>query len=430
MKVLVVGSGGREHALCRKLAQSRLCTGLVCAPGNPGIERIARAASVKADDVVGLVALARAERFDLVVVGPEAPLSLGLADRLAEAGIACFGPSRAAAEIEASKAFAKEVMARAGIPTAAFGTFDDASAARSFAAARGGRVAVKADGLAAGKGVIVCSSEAEAASAIDEILVQRSHGAAGARIVVEEKLEGEEASVIALADGTDFVLLSPAQDHKRVGEGDTGPNTGGMGAYSPAPVVTNALLDEVGERVIAPALRELSAMGRPFTGALYAGLMIGADGPKVIEFNARLGDPETQAILARLDTDLLPALLAAARGGLRGGTLAFRPEAAVTVVLAAAGYPGKVRAGDPIEGLDDVPDTDEFHVLHAGTARKDGRIVTSGGRVLSVTALGPTVREARERAYAGIDRLHFEGMHFRRDIGARALAREGGGGAR
>jgi phosphoribosylamine--glycine ligase len=429
VKVLVVGGGGREHALCRKLAQSKLCTGLVCAPGNPGIERIARAAPVKADDVAGLVSLARAERFDLVVVGPEAPLALGLADRLAEDGIACFGPSRAAAEIEGSKAFAKEVMARAGIPTAAFGTFTDPAPARAFAAARGGRVAVKADGLAAGKGVIVCGGEAEADRAIDAILVNRAHGAAGARIVVEDRLEGEEASVIALADGTDFLLLAPAQDHKRVGDGDTGPNTGGMGAYSPAPVVTPRLLDEVGERVIAPALRQLAAMGRPFRGALYAGLMIGPDGPKVIEFNARLGDPETQAILARLDTDLLPALLAAARGGLRGGTLAFRPEAAVTVVLAAAGYPGKVRTGDPIEGLEALPDSDELAVLHAGTAWKDGRVVTAGGRVLGVTALGATVREARERAYAACGRIRFEGMHFRRDIGARALAREGGGGA-
>lgn len=430
MKVLVVGSGAREHALCRKLAQSRLCTGLVCAPGNPGIESIARLAPVKADDVAGLVALARAERFDLVVVGPEAPLSLGLADRLAEEGIACFGPSRAAAEIESSKAFAKEVMARAGIPTAAFGTFDDPAAARAFAAARGGRVAVKADGLAAGKGVIVCTTPSEADAAIEEILVRRTHGTAGARIVVEERLEGEEASVIALADGKDFLLLAPAQDHKRVGEGDVGPNTGGMGAYSPAPVVTPALLDEVGERVIAPALRELAAMGRPFCGALYAGLMIGADGPKVIEFNARLGDPETQAILARLDTDLLPALLAAAKGGIRGGSLAFRPGAAVTVVLAAAGYPGKVRSGDPIEGLEALPDTDDLHVLHAGTSRRDGRIVTSGGRVLSVTACGDTVRAARDRAYEACGRIHFEGMHFRRDIAARALAREGAGSPR
>jgi phosphoribosylamine--glycine ligase len=430
VKVLVIGGGAREHALCRKLAQSRLCTGLVCAPGNPGIERIARLAPVKADDVAGLVALAKAERIDLVVVGPEAPLSLGLADRLAEEGIACFGPSRAAAEIESSKAFAKEVMARAGIPTAAFGTFTEPEAARAFAADRGGRVAVKADGLAAGKGVIVCSTPDEADRAIDEILVRRAHGTAGARIVVEEKLEGEEASVIALADGKDFLLLAPAQDHKRVGEGDEGPNTGGMGAYSPAPVVTPALLDEVGERVIAPALRELAAMGRPFRGALYAGLMIGPRGPQVVEFNARLGDPETQAILARLDTDLLPALLAAARGGIRGGSLSFRPGAAVTVVLAAAGYPGKVRSGDPIEGLDALPDTDDLHVLHAGTARRDGRIVTAGGRVLSVTAVGDTIRAARDRAYEACGRIHFEGMHYRRDIAARALAREGAGSSR
>jgi len=423
VKVLVVGGGGREHALCWKIRQSPLCTDLVCAPGNPGIEKVARLAPVAAEDVEGLVRLAVAERIDLVVVGPEKPLSLGLADALEKAGIACFGPSREAAQMESSKAFAKGVMERAGIPTAAFGVFEDPAEAKAFSRSHGGKVAVKADGLAAGKGVVVTDTVADAEAAIDEMLVGKAFGAAGARVVIEEKLEGEEASLIALVDGERFVMLAPAQDHKRVGEGDTGPNTGGMGAYSPTPAVSAADLRTIAERVLAPAVAQLKAEGKPFRGALYAGLMMTKDGPKVIEFNARLGDPETQPILARLDSDLLPALAAAARGDLRGVELRFSEKPALTVVMAAAGYPASVRTGDRIEGLDEVHEDEDLVVFHAGTARKDGAVVTSGGRVLGVTARGATLEEARARAYAACEKIHFAGAHYRRDIAYRAFAR-------
>ena len=426
MKVLVVGGGGREHALCWKIAQSPSCSELLCAPGNPGIAKVARLVPVQAEDVEGLVRLALEEKVDLVVVGPEKPLSLGLADALEEAGIPCFGPSRAAAEMESSKAFAKGIMERAGIPTAAFGVFEEPDAAKAFARSHGGKVAVKADGLAAGKGVVVTDTVADAEAAIDEMLVGKAFGAAGARVVIEEKLEGEEASVIALVDGERFVLLAPAQDHKRVGEGDTGPNTGGMGAYSPTPAVVEADLALIADQVIGAAVRQLAKEGRPFRGALYAGLMMTAQGPKVIEFNARLGDPETQPILSRLESDLLPALHAAAKGDLRGVELRFSPKAAITVVLAAEGYPGTVRSGDPIEGLDAVEEDADLVVFHAGTRLHDGKVVTSGGRVLGVTARGATVEEARERAYRACAQIHFAGMHYRRDIAHRALARSGG----
>ena len=424
MKVLVVGSGGREHALCWKLSQSPKVSELVCAPGNPGIASCARLAAVAADDVAGLVDLARREGVGLVVVGPEKPLSLGLADALAEAGIPCFGPKKSAAEIEASKAFAKGVMQRAGIPTAAFGVFDDPAAAKSFASKLQGKVAVKADGLAAGKGVVVCDSVPEAAAAIDEMMVDKAFGAAGARVVIEEKLEGEEASVIALVDGANLAILAPAQDHKRIFDGDQGPNTGGMGAYSPTPAVDAAMLERVRREVLEPAVRQLAGEGRPFVGALYAGLMLTADGPKVIEFNARLGDPETQPILMRLESDLFEALHAAATGNLADVDLRFSPEPALTVVIAAEGYPGTVRTGDVIEGLEDVPPTDRLVVFHAGTALKDGEVVTAGGRVLGVTARGSSVADARERAYEACARIRFPGLQLRKDIGRRALGRE------
>lgn len=423
MKVLVVGGGGREHALAWKIAQSPVCSELLCAPGNPGIAKVARCLPVAAEDVSGLVALARREQVDLVVVGPEKPLSLGLADALAEAGIRCFGPRANAAEIESSKAFAKGLMERAGIPTAAFGVFEDPEEAKRFARRWDGRVAVKADGLAAGKGVVVCSTVAEADAAIDSMLVARSFGSAGARVVIEERLEGEEASVIALVDGERFVVLAPAQDHKRAGDGDTGPNTGGMGAYSPTPAVGPADLERIEREILEPAVRQLAKEGRPFRGALYAGLMMTPGGPKVIEFNARLGDPETQPILARLESDLLPALDAVARGDLRGVDLRFSERPALTVVMAAEGYPGSVRKGDPIEGLDRVEEGADLVVFHAGTEARDGRIVTAGGRVLGVTARGATLEEARARAYAACEQIRFAGVHYRRDIAHRALAR-------
>lgn len=424
MRVLVVGSGGREHALCWKIAQSPQLTELLAAPGNPGIAELCETVPVAANAVEELVALAKDRKVDLVVVGPEQPLALGLADRLEEAGIACFGPSQAATEIESSKAYAKALMARAGIPTAAFEVFEDAEKARAFARTFDGKVAVKADGLAAGKGVIVCSSVAEADAAIDEILVRQVHGSAGAKVVIEEKLEGEEASVIALVDGERFRTLAPAQDHKRVGEGDTGPNTGGMGAYSPAPVVDDALLRRIEETVLAPAVAQLAKEGRPFRGALYAGLICTAEGPKVIEFNARLGDPETQAILPRLESDLLPALAAAAAGDLSDTELRFSDGAALTVILAAAGYPaGPVRSGDRIEGIEDASREEGVVVFQAGTRKGADGLETAGGRVLGVTATAPTLAEAKRRAYEACENIRFEGAHFRRDIGDRALQR-------
>jgi phosphoribosylamine--glycine ligase len=417
MRILVVGSGGREHALAWKISRSPLAKLVQCAPGNPGTERVATNVPIPADDVEALAAHARAARVDLVVVGPEAPLVRGLADRLARDGIPVFGPSAAAAEVEGSKAFAKDVMTAAGIPTAAYEVFTEPEPAIAYARARGGRVVVKADGLAAGKGVVVASSADEAEGAIRAMLVDRIHGAAGAKVLVEERLEGREASVIALTDGERVRLLPAAQDHKRVFDGDRGPNTGGMGAYSPTPAVDAALAREVEDRVLLPAIRELARRGRPFRGALYAGLMLTPGGLQVLEFNARLGDPETQPILMRLRGDLVPALLGAATGDLREVAIDVDPRAAIGIVLAAEGYPGTVRTGDPIDGLDAEPPPD-VQVFHAGTKRdRDGRVVASGGRVLTVCALGDGLAGARDRAYAALRGIHLRGGHFRGDIG-------------
>jgi phosphoribosylamine--glycine ligase len=417
MRILVVGSGGREHALAWKISQSPLVRAVFCAPGNPGMARVAQLVPVRADDVEGLVREARALHVDLVVVGPEVPLVLGLADQLDREGILVFGPSAAAAEIEGSKAFAKEVMLAAGIPTAAHGTFTDLEGAVAFARARGGRVVVKADGLAAGKGVVVADDAEHAESALRDMLVGRVYGSAGSRVVVEERLEGPEASVIALADGERVRLLPAAQDHKRVGDGDRGPNTGGMGAFSPTSKVTREISREVEERVLLPALRELARRGRPFRGALYAGLMLTPKGLRVLEFNARLGDPETQPLMMRLAGDLVPALLGAARGDLSKIDLALDPRAAVGIVLAAEGYPAKPVAGDAVEDADG-PFEEGVQVFHAGTAlAPDGRIVTAGGRVLTVCALGADLAAARDRAYTALGRIRLRGGHYRRDIG-------------
>ncbi|HTP26494.1 MAG TPA: phosphoribosylamine--glycine ligase [Anaeromyxobacteraceae bacterium] len=420
MRILVVGSGGREHALVWKISQSPLVQALFCAPGNPGVAEVAKLVPVRADDVEGLVREASALGIDLVVVGPEAPLVLGLADRLEEAGILVFGPSAAAAQIEGSKAFAKEIMLAANIATAEHGTFDRLEPAVDFVRARRGRVVVKADGLAAGKGVVVPQSEADAEAALRAMLVDGVHGKAGARVVVEERLEGAEASVIALSDGERLLPLPAAQDHKRVREGDEGPNTGGMGAFSPTPKVSAGMAREVEETVLLPALREMSRRGRPFRGALYAGLMLTAQGLRVLEFNARLGDPETQPIMMRLTGDLVPALLGAARGDLSGVDLGIDPRAAVGVVLAAEGYPGRPTTGDLIEGAGG-PFAGGARVFHAGTAlARDGGLVSAGGRVLTACALGTDLAEAREVAYAALSRIRLRGGHYRRDIGARA----------
>jgi phosphoribosylamine---glycine ligase len=417
MRVLVVGSGGREHALAWKISRSPLVTALFAAPGNPGIARVAQLLPIAAMDVEGIARACREQRIDLLVVGPEAPLVAGLADRVRRDGIPVFGPSAGAAEIEGSKAFAKDVMAAAGIPTAEYATFEEVAPALAWARARGGKVAVKADGLAAGKGVVVCGDAGEAEAALRAMLVERAHGAAGAKVVVEERLEGPEASCICLTDGERVRLLAAAQDHKRVFDGDLGPNTGGMGAFSPTPNVTPEVEAQVERDVLLPAIRELARRGRPFRGALYAGLMLTAKGPKVIEFNARLGDPETQPILMRLASDLVPALLAAAQGDLSRTTLEFDRRAAVGVVLAAEGYPGKVASGDAIAGLD-AAWPEGVQVFHAGTsADAAGRVVTSGGRVLTVCALGDGLDDAARRAYEAIRGVSFRGMQYRKDIG-------------
>ncbi len=417
MRILVVGSGGREHALAWKISRSPLVRELFAVPGNPGIARIAQPVALNAADVDGIARFARGAQIDLVVVGPEGPLVAGLADRVAKEGIAVFGPSAAAAEIEGSKAFAKDVMQAAGIPTAEYATFSELSAAAAWARARGGRVVVKADGLAAGKGVVVCGDAAEAEAALRAMLVEKAHGAAGAKVVVEERLEGPEASCIAFTDGERVRMLAAAQDHKRIFDGDRGPNTGGMGAFSPTPNVGPELLADIERAVLVPAVREMARRGRPFRGALYAGLMLTAKGPRVLEFNARLGDPETQPILMRMRNDIVPALLAAARGDLSGVALEFDARAAVGVVLAAEGYPGKVASGDAIDGADG-PFGEGVEVFHAGTARSpDGRVVTSGGRVLTVCALGQGLDDAARRAYEAASRIRFRGMQYRKDIG-------------
>ncbi len=426
MKVLLVGGGGREHALAWKLLQDDPRLELVAAPGNPGIATLGRCEAVPATDVEGLCALAAREQVAMVVVGPEAPLELGLVDRLRGLGIPTFGPTKAAAEIETSKRFAKELMLAAGVPTGMARTFTGASNAKIEVRRLGAPVVVKASGIAAGKGVIVAMTVAEADDAIDAMLVDNVFGAAGAEVLVEEFMTGEELSVFALTDGTNVLPMIAAQDHKRIGEGDIGPNTGGMGAYAPVSIAPPALIDDAVQRVFLPTLRAMREAGRPFTGLLYAGLMLTPDGPKVVEFNCRFGDPETQAILPLMDSSLLEPMLAIARGESLAGVapLRWKSLAAVTTVVAAAGYPGAVRSGDAVT-LPAVPR--DVTVFHAGT-RTDasGALCSSGGRVLAVTALAPTLREAQQASARTADQVQFEGRQYRRDIGWRELARGAG----
>lgn len=421
MKILVVGGGGREHAIAWKLSQSRKVTELYAAPGNAGIARVARCLSIRADDLVGLARFAETEKIDLTVVGPELPLTAGIVDQFQSKRLAVFGPSRRAAVIEGSKAFAKGLMARYGIPTARFASFGDVKGARAFARELGAPLVVKADGLAAGKGVFVCRTLAEADRAIDACLTERALGEAGSRIVVEEFLPGEEASFFALTNGEDLLPLAHAQDHKTVFDGDQGPNTGGMGAYSPAPIVTDEVEEEIVDTIMKPTVEAMAREGRPYRGLLYAGLMLTKDGPKVLEFNCRFGDPETQPLLRRLDDDLVPLLLAVARGESLPKQAAWRREAALSVVLASGGYPGDYRTGLPVRGIEAAESVPGVMVFHAGTAITDGRLVTAGGRVLGVTALDPTIEGASARAYQAVEKISFEGMHYRRDIGRRAL---------
>ncbi len=423
MKVLVVGSGGREHALCWKLAQSPLLTKLWCAPGNAGIAAVAENVAIAAEKVDELVAFARTHAVDLVVVGPEAPLVLGLADRCRAEGIKVFGPSAAAAELEGSKGFMKDMAAKAGIPTAWYGRFTDLEKAKAFIRAKGAPIVVKTDGLAAGKGVVVAMDLDEALAAVDSMMGDKVFGDAGDELVIEEFLDGEECSFFALCDGTTALPLAAAQDHKRVGDGDTGPNTGGMGAYSPTPVVTPEIQDRIMATSILPLVRTMAAEGKPYTGVLFAGIMVTDSGPKLLEYNVRFGDPECQVLMARLKSDLLPVLLAGAEGRLAGITLDWRDEPALVVVMAAKGYPGAYDKNTVIGGLDAAGAVDGVTVLHAGTALKDGHVVATGGRVLGVTAIGATVSEARTRAYKAVDRLDWPQGFCRRDIAWRAVAR-------
>jgi phosphoribosylamine--glycine ligase len=424
MRILVVGSGGREHALCWSIAASPLTRKLYCAPGNAGIAQEAECVAIAADDVAGVVEFARRERIDFVVVGPEAPLVLGLVDRLAEVDIKAFGPSARAAALEGSKAFMKDLCAKYGIPTGAYGRFTEADKAKAFIRAKGAPIVVKADGLAAGKGVIVAASVAEAEAAADAMLTARQFGAAGAEVVIEEFLDGEEASFFALTDGAAALPLASAQDHKRAFDGDSGPNTGGMGAYSPAPAVTEAVAGEIMARIIRPTIAAMAAEEHPFKGVLYAGLMLTKDGPKLLEYNVRFGDPECQVLCVRLMSDLLPALIAAAEGVLSSFHLRWYDKAALTVVMAAKGYPDRYQKGSEIRGLEQAAALPEVTVFHAGTKRgADGRLLADGGRVLNVTATGKTIAEAKAHAYAAIDRIDWPEGFCRRDIGWRAIGR-------
>ncbi len=424
MRILIVGSGGREHALAWKIARSPRVERVLAAPGSDGMAPVASSfPAVRADDADALRTLAREERVDLVVVGPEAPLAAGLADRLREAGVAVFGPSAAAARLEASKAFAKHFMARHGVPTADFRVFDAFEPARAHARSLAGGCVVKADGLAAGKGVFVCDEPGAAERALQEIMGARRFGAAGARVVIEERLEGEEVSYYAVSDGEQVAPLAAAQDHKRALDGDRGENTGGMGAYSPTPFLTGAVEKRVLEEVVHPTVRGLAAEGTPYRGVLYVGLMVDRQGaPRVVEFNVRFGDPETQPLMVRMQGDLVPLLAGAARGRLDPASGLDWRDAAVCVVLASGGYPRDYETGKRIEGLEAAEAVAGVTVFHAGTRRApDGGFVSAGGRVLGVTARGASVAEARERAYRACDCIRFEGLHRRSDIAARAL---------
>jgi phosphoribosylamine---glycine ligase len=425
MNILLLGSGGREHALAWKLAASPLTDRLFCAPGNAGIAREAECIVLDVADHASVATFCRANAIDLVVVGPEAPLVAGIVDDLEAAGIKAFGPSKAAAQLEGSKGFTKDLCRKNGIPTAAYERFSAAVAAKDYVRRQGAPIVVKADGLAAGKGVVVAQTVGEAEAAID-MMFGGGLGAAGAEVVIEEFLEGEEASFFALCDGETAIPLASAQDHKRVGDGDTGPNTGGMGAYSPAPVMTDDMTARAMSEIVLPTLRAMKAMGAPYKGVLFAGLMIAKDGPKLIEFNCRFGDPETQVLMLRLMSDLVPALVAARDGQLRNFDLRWYPEAALTVVMAAKGYPGDYKRGSVIVGLEEAAQIEGVEIFHAGTKADGGKILANGGRVLNVSALGKSVREAQARAYAAVDRIRWPEGFCRRDIGWQAVKREQG----
>jgi phosphoribosylamine---glycine ligase len=424
MKVLVVGGGGREHALSWKLSCSEKVDKVICTPGNAGIAADAELAPVGAEDIDGLIALADKEKPDLVVIGPEAPLVLGLSDTLRSKGFPVFGASQKAAEIEGSKVFSKELMKKYGIPTAPFAVFTEPAPAREYIKSSKAKLVLKADGLAAGKGVIVCDNESEALDAVTTIMEDKAFGSAGDKLLIEERLFGEEASFLAFTDGEVVIPLASSQDHKAVYDGDKGPNTGGMGAYSPAPVVTDELHKIIMDRIMIPTVKAMAEEGRKYTGVLYAGVMVTDDGPQVLEFNARFGDPETQPLMFRMKSDVVDFMMACAKadGSLAGMEMEWH-EPTVCVVMAAGGYPGSYEKGKIISGLDEAAKLDLVKVFHAGTSEKDGNIVTSGGRVLGVTARGTDVKSAIDKAYEAVGSISWDGVYYRKDIGQKALNR-------
>jgi len=421
MRILVVGSGGREHALVWKIAQSKLVDKVFCAPGNAGISQLAECIDIKADDIFGLLEFARKEKIDLTVVGPEVALSLGIVDEFEKAGLKIFGPNKKAANLEASKIFSKELMTKYKVPTANFKIFDSADEAKKYIEQIGAPCVVKADGLAAGKGVVVAKNVDEAKNAVTSMMQDKVFGDAGKKIIIEECLTGQEASILVITDSREVVVLASAQDHKRVFDNDQGPNTGGMGAYSPAPIVTADILKEIMQKIVYRSIDGLVKGGVDYRGVLYAGVMLTKDGPKTLEFNARFGDPETEAILPRLKSDLVEVMLATIEGKLsRIRTLEWDSRACVCVVCASSGYPGNYAKDKEISGLDQAAKLDDLVVFHAGTKKVGDKILTSGGRVLGVTGLGATIKDAINKTYTAVNKINFEGMHFRRDIGKKA----------
>lgn len=421
MQVLVIGGGGREHTLVWKLAQSKSVTKIYAAPGNPGMKGLAECVDLDIADLDGLADWAEKHAIDLTVVGPEAPLVAGIVDVFSARGLTIFGPSAKAAEIEGSKIFSKELMEKYGVPTAFFKVCDNLADARAFVEEKGAPIVIKADGLAAGKGVVVAMTKDEALDALDDMMGHHKFGSAGNRVVIEEFMEGEEASLLAFTDGKTIVPMLAAQDHKRVNDGDQGPNTGGMGAYCPAPVMTAALKEKTVKEVLRPIVDALAKEGRPYSGCLYAGLMIKGDSVKVVEFNARFGDPETQVVLPLLKSDLAKIMVACAKGTLQPDMVEWSDKAAVCVVMASGGYPGSYKKGLPITGLKAAGAMEDVVVFHAGTREEDGKILTNGGRVLGVTAVADDIPSAQQKAYDAVDKIHFDGAHFRQDIAWRAL---------
>ena len=425
MKVLVIGNGGREHALAWKIAQSPLVDRLFCTPGNAGITQVAECVNIDAMDIMALRRFARENAVDLTVVGPEAPLTKGIVDAFKGADLKVFGPSQQAARLEGSKVFAKQLMQRHGIPTADFRVFNGVDRAKAYLDMVGAPIVVKADGLAAGKAAIVCQTLEEAKDAVDRIMIRREFGEAGDQIVIESMLVGEEASMIAFTDGRTIAVLPSCQDHKAIFDGDKGPNTGGMGAYSPAPVVTDEVAAHVEREVLVQTVHAMNREDKPFHGVLYAGIMVTNEGPQVLEFNCRMGDPETQPLMMRLKSDLVPILLASIDGTLEEMEPEWDERPAVCVVMASGGYPGSYQKGLPISGLGEAARMEDVVVFHAGTRLQDGEVVTAGGRVLGVTAIGDTIREAKDRAYAAVAKIHYEGAYYRTDIGQKAIDRLG-----